>query len=150
MNRREFLGAAALALPAFALSEAAAATTDAIAPSAAGATDKLAAIVAAAEHCLKTGIDCQRHCWEMLGKGNLDLKECGDTTQNMLAACEAMVKVGSYRSASEANLKLLTSACAGFCRACEEQCRKHASKHKICADCMQSCVNCAKACEAYA
>ncbi|MFI5362868.1 MAG: Csp1 family four helix bundle copper storage protein [Elusimicrobiota bacterium] len=149
MNRREFLGAAALALPAFALSEASAATTDEAAPAAAG-SGKLDAAVAAAEHCLQTGRECERHCWEMVGKGRVEMKDCGDSTRNMLAACEALVKVGVYRSASDENLKRLAAACAGFCRACEEQCRKHAAQHKICADCMQSCIDCAKACEALA
>jgi len=149
MNRRAFLEAAALAVPAFALSDAAAAT-DASAPSAAKQSDKLAAVVAAAEDCLKTGRACERHCWDLLAKGDVEMKECGDATRNMLAACEAMVKVGSNRTASEANLKLLAAACAAFCRACEEQCRKFSKKHKVCADCMESCIDCAQACEAYA
>jgi hypothetical protein len=68
----------------------------------------------------------------------------------MLAACEAMVKVGTFRSASDRDLKLMAKACGSFCRSCEAQCKKHADKHKICADCMDSCTACAKACEAYA
>ncbi len=147
MNRREFLGAAALALPAFAFAQPSASAAES-APAAAGA-DALAAVVAAAEHCLQTGRTCERHCWDMLGKGNTELKECGDTVRNMLAVCEAMAKAGGLRSASDANLKRLAAACAGFCRACEEQCRKHAAHHAICKDCLESCVACAKACEAY-
>jgi Cys-rich four helix bundle protein (predicted Tat secretion target) len=156
MNRREFIAAAALALPALAAAQASAADAPggAAAPgsAAAGAAapDGLDAVVAAAESCLKTARVCQRHCLEMLGRGNTSLKDCGDSVNNVLAACEAMVKIGALRSAPDEDLKAMAKACGRFCRSCEAQCRKHASEHKICADCMDSCAACAKACEAYA
>jgi Cys-rich four helix bundle protein (predicted Tat secretion target) len=145
MNRRDFIAAAALALPAFAATNAFAADDDM--PAKNGTLDE---VVAAAEHCLKTARACRHHCLEMLGRGDTSLKECNDTVNNMLVACEAMVEIGGYRSASDADLKLMAKACGSFCRSCEAQCSKHAAKHKVCADCLADCIACAKACEAYA
>lgn len=149
MNRREFISAAVLALPAFAAAEAAA--ESAAAPAAAPASGSaLDAIVAAAEHCLTKARACQRHCLQMLGRGDTTLKDCDDTVHNMLAACQAMATIGALRSASDEDVKAMAKACARFCRSCEATCKKHADKHKVCADCMESCAACAKACEAYA
>jgi Cys-rich four helix bundle protein (predicted Tat secretion target) len=141
MKRREFIASAVLAAPALALTRLAAA-----AQTSGGNID---AVVSAAQHCLGTGMTCLRHCQEKLGSGDTTLKDCEDSVENMMAACEAMVKIGGYRSASDKDMKAMARACAAFCRACEETCRSH-SEHKVCADCLDSCVACAKACEAYA
>jgi Cys-rich four helix bundle protein (predicted Tat secretion target) len=142
MKRRDFIASAMLAAPALALTQLAAAAD---APG-----GDLDAVVAASEHCLKTGMACLRHCQKMLGGGDTTMKDCEATVENMMASCEAMVKIGGYRSASEKDLKAMARACAAFCRSCEAECRKHAKKHQVCADCLDSCTACAKACEAYA
>ena len=142
MKRREFIASAALAVPALTLTRLAAAAETA----SGGSIDE---VVKAAQHCLGTGIACLRHCQEMLAKGETSMADCEATTENMLAACEAMVKIGGYRSAAEKDMKAMARACAAFCRACVETCAKH-KQHAPCAACLESCAACAKACEAYA
>jgi Cys-rich four helix bundle protein (predicted Tat secretion target) len=118
--------------------------------SAKGRGGSLDDIFKTASDCVKAGTVCLRHCQEALSKGDLSLKDCQASVQNMLAACEAMASVAGQASAPEASLRAMAAACARFCRDCEAQCQKHAKHHKVCADCMKSCAACAKACEAYA
>jgi hypothetical protein len=62
--------------------------------------------------------------------------------------CEATGALASRRTGSnEAILKTLIETCALACRACRDECGKHAGRHEHCEVCAEACRLCSKACE---
>ncbi|MCB0393999.1 MAG: Csp1 family four helix bundle copper storage protein [Bdellovibrionales bacterium] len=116
----------------------------------AASTSKLQRVKESTLKCIQTGNDCLAHCTAMLGKGDVSMKDCNERVQNMLAQCEAMQKVASLGTATEANLKALAKACAISCKDCADACTKHAKHHEVCKSCLEACKDCASACEAIA
>ena len=140
-GRREFLaGSALLTLAA----------TPGIAGAAAGQGEhqhhggQHAELIQEALHCIGTGNACGAHCIMDLRTGNTELLECLVRVQELVAACEALVKFASYDSD---HLKTYARATIEVCDTCEAECRPFADKHQECADCADACVSCREACE---
>jgi Cys-rich four helix bundle protein (predicted Tat secretion target) len=102
------------------------------------------ALAAAAGDCVAKGEACLTHCHELLATGDKSLGECAKRDSEMLAVCRAMQSVAYQDGAS---LPKLARVCLEVCKACEEECRKHAEKHAICRECGDACKRTAQECE---
>lgn len=104
---------------------------------------KFAALMAAAGHCVQAGEDCVAHCVASLSAGDLEMKDCIRTSQDVVSACVALQALASRNSP---RLAEFAAACGKICRDCEAECRKQ-EKHAVCAACRDACADCAKECE---
>lgn len=145
MNRREVLVGAGV-ISTILMSKISVAAEKGTAPT----REELKKITDASFDCLKTGEACETMCIELLAKGDTSMKNCHATLQNMLAACTAMTKVGSYDTAKPETIRRLAAVCSDLCKECSESCKVHAEHHAICKSCMDSCNRCANACDAIA
>ncbi|MEQ1666432.1 MAG: Csp1 family four helix bundle copper storage protein [Bdellovibrionales bacterium] len=105
---------------------------------------------AALAHCLQTGNLCVAHCMNELALGNKEMGDCNKTVHDMLATCEAMLKLTSYKSDLA---KSLAKICAQSCDTCAEACKKHQAHwshgmHLVCKECYDACLECSKLCKA--
>jgi Cys-rich four helix bundle protein (predicted Tat secretion target) len=100
--------------------------------------------------CKKVGEICLALCNDVLAGGSTSMADCQSSVLNMLAVVEAMSKTATYNSVDSKLIKSLARTCAEFCRSCEKECKTHSEMHAECKNCMDACIRCAKACDAYA
>ncbi len=105
---------------------------------------KYAALVNASADCLHIGQVCLAHCFVVLGEGEKDMAACGASVSQMLAACDALMKLAASNSKYVPKMAALVLT---MCEDCEKECRKHENKHQECRDCADACVACAKECK---
>lgn len=102
--------------------------------------------------CLRTGESCVAHCGLELGRGNTSMAHCNQRVHDMLATCQAMLRLASYNS----DLAVaLATVCAEACRRCRAACNEHKDHfahgmHLECKACMEACIECEAACLALA
>ena len=101
-------------------------------------------LVDTALDCMKTGQACLDHCIDLFKQGDTSVADCADKVTEMLAMCNALSQMASYKSK---HLAKLAKVCAAVCKDCKKACEEHAKKHKACKDCAASCDDCIKACE---
>lgn len=111
---------------------------------------KLDKIIDSSSECLKDGQACLVHCQRLLASGDTSMAECQAAVLNMLASCEAMMKVASYDNMSKSLIQDLAATCARICENCAKACELHSKHHKECKACYESCLKCIKACKAIA
>jgi uncharacterized protein DUF326 len=76
------------------------------------------------------------------------LIQCIRSNIDCADVCGAAGAMASRRTGSnEAVLVAVLQACAVACRACGEECAKHASHHEHCNVCADACRRCADACD---
>ena len=92
-------------------------------------------------HCKLAAQVCLSHCITEMGKGDKTLAACANSTREVLAACEAFIQIASQDSTFTKKTAVL---CEEICKACAAECKKHSTHHKVCKDCMDSCLSCAK------
>ena len=109
----------------------------------AGAGTKYGALVAATSKCVDTAEACLAHCIAQLTAGDLEMKDCAQTTQDVISACTALRQLAVRNAPRTAELAVV---CGRICRDCEAECKKH-EKHEVCRNCRDSCADCAKECE---
>ena len=101
------------------------------------------AAIEACEECIHAAQECAaadiRHGEAMADCALL----CLDTSDICAATLNAMAR-GSKHHADFARV------CAHLCRACAEECGKHADHHDHCRRCKEACEACAAACEQHA
>lgn len=122
----------------------------ALAAAAKKSTDKKNNLEAALAHCLQAGNACVAHCMTEFAQGNKDMADCNKAVHDMLATCEAMLKLTSYKSELA---KSMAKICAEACDKCAEACKKHSDHwthgmHLVCKECYEACLECAKLCKA--
>lgn len=110
----------------------------------AATVNPFAKAIDAAADCAKKGDICISHCQSLLAKGDTSVAGCLKTALEMVAACDAFVKLASMQSKGT---KKMAALCAELCRECEKACKEHEAHHQICKECMESCVACAKECD---
>jgi Cys-rich four helix bundle protein (predicted Tat secretion target) len=103
-----------------------------------------AALAGAAGDCTRVGQVCITHCLMLLGQGDKSLAACASSVSQLLATCDALMKLAA--SNSKYVLKMAALALT-VCEDCEKECRKHETKHKECKDCGDACASCAKECK---
>ena len=105
---------------------------------------KYAALATSSADCLRVGQTCLAHCHVLLGQGDKEMGACAASVTQMLAACDALMKLSAADSRFTPKMAAVALA---ICEDCEKECRKHEKKHKECKDCAEACVACARECK---
>jgi Cys-rich four helix bundle protein (predicted Tat secretion target) len=105
---------------------------------------KYAALVNSSSDCGHIGQTCLAHCFVVLGEGEKELAACAASVNQLLAACDALMKLAASNSKYVPKMAALTET---VCLDCEKECRKHEKKHQECKDCADACAACAKECK---
>ena len=115
-------------------------------PAVAGAIDPaLVATIEALFDCAQTCTTCADAC--LAEDDVVDLRECIRICLDCADVCTGMGRIVSRRAGSDAPaLKLLLESCAEICRACAEECDRHAAHHVHCRLCAEVCRRCEQAC----
>lgn len=107
--------------------------------------DLIAACVAACFECAQACTTCADAC--LNEKSVADLTDCIRSDQDCADMCEATGRLLSRHTGENANLALaFLDTCAAACRACAEECEKHAKMHDHCRVCAEACRRCEQAC----
>jgi hypothetical protein len=76
-----------------------------------------------------------------------ELVRCIRLCQNCTDICIATVSVISRPTDSDTNVtRPLLQACVAICKACGDECERHAPKHEHCRVCAEACRRCEHAC----
>ena|SRR6185369_612294 len=101
-------------------------------------------LAGAAAGCTSAGQACLAHCVALLGQGDKDMAACAAKVSQMLATCEAMMKLAASDSKYVPKMAALTLAA---CKECGAECSMHAAKHQACKDCADACAVCGAECK---
>jgi hypothetical protein len=96
--------------------------------------------------CAQTCTSCADAC---LAEPMVDqLRQCIRLDLDCVDVCAATGNVASRRTGSnEEVVRVILQACAAACRACGEECRRHAEQHEHCRICADECRRCEQACQ---
>jgi hypothetical protein len=76
-----------------------------------------------------------------------ELTTCIRTCADCADVCETAGRVLSRHTGYDANLtRAVLEACAAACKACGDECARHASMHEHCRICAEACRRCEQAC----
>jgi uncharacterized membrane protein len=116
-------------------------------PRPAGAGGELVRCIEACYDCLATCTACADAC---LGEPDVqELVRCIRTNLDCADVCDVTGRVLSRQTQPEATiLRALLEACAAACRACGEECERHAGHHEHCRVCAEACRRCEQSCDA--
>ena len=104
------------------------------------------ALVTSATECMLVCTTCADACLEEDDPSSL--RECIRLNQDCADVCQATARlIARPGEQAPALLQAQLDACAAACRACADDCEKHASKHEHCGICAESCRECAQACD---
>ncbi|MFY1687041.1 four-helix bundle copper-binding protein [Plantactinospora sp. WMMB782] len=108
---------------------------------------KLAAAIDALNDCAQACTACADACLseDMVA----ELTKCIRTDLDCADICTSTARVLSRHTGYDANIsRTLLEACATACRACGDECARHADKHEHCRICADACYACERACRA--
>lgn len=108
-------------------------------------TDVLSACIDACFACTQACTACADAC---LAEERLEnLRRCIRLDLDCADVCDATARVLSRQSELESDHPLdLVRACASACRACADECGRHADMMEHCRLCAEACRACEKAC----
>ena len=107
--------------------------------------EKLLACIEACGECAQACTACADACLseDMVA----ELTTCIRTDADCADVCAATGRVLSRHTGYDANLtRAVLEACATACRACGDECERHASMHEHCRVCAEACRRCEQAC----
>lgn len=105
----------------------------------------LAACVDACYECAQTCTACADDC--LSEPSVAELVKCIRLNQDCADVCVAAGRVANRQTEYDANVtRSIVEACVAACRACGEECERHASMHRHCAICAEACRRCEQAC----
>jgi hypothetical protein len=106
------------------------------------------ALVRCIEECLDCAASCTSCADACLGEQEVqEFVRCIRLNLDCADACEATGRIVTRETATDADvLRAAIEACAVACRACGEECKRHAGHHEHCRVCSQSCASCEQAC----
>jgi hypothetical protein len=102
--------------------------------------------------CIDECFDCSATCTSCadacLGEKNVqDLVRCIRFNLDCADACDAAGRILTRQTAANVDiLRATIEACATACRACGEECERHAAHHDHCRICAEACRRCEQAC----
>jgi uncharacterized membrane protein len=110
------------------------------------AGDEAAALVSAATECALVCTTCADACLEEADPTRL--RTCIRTNLDCADICQTTARLVARPGKQHAGLlRAQLEACATACRACADECEKHADAHEHCAVCAAACRACAEACD---
>ena len=97
--------------------------------------------------CAATCTSCADAC---LGEEDVaDLVRCIRLCLDCADTCDTTGRILTRQTAPDIGvLRAVTQACLTACRACREECERHAQHHEHCRVCAEECARCEEACEA--
>lgn len=100
------------------------------------------------EECFTCAATCTSCADACLGEeGVQELVRCIRLNLDCADVCEAAGRVLTRQTAFEPQLaRQLLETCAQACRACAEECERHAGHHEHCRVCAEACRRCEQAC----
>jgi Cys-rich four helix bundle protein (predicted Tat secretion target) len=101
-------------------------------------------LINATSDCIQKGQACLNHCFTLLGQGEKEMAACAASVNQMLAMCAALQQLAS---ANSKYLAAQAKVVMEVCKDCQEECKKHASKHEECKLCGEACAVCYKECQ---
>ncbi|MEV6907263.1 four-helix bundle copper-binding protein [Amycolatopsis sp. NPDC051071] len=107
--------------------------------------DKLARCIDECFTCAQTCTACADACLseDMVA----ELTKCVRTDLDCADLCATTGNVLSRHTGYDANLtKVLLEACELACKACGDECARHAEQHEHCRICAETCRRCEQAC----
>jgi hypothetical protein len=106
---------------------------------------KLAAAIETLTACAQACTACADAC---LGEDNVaHLTKCIRTNLDCADICTATARVLSRHTGYDANISRgMLEACATACKACGDECGRHAEMHEHCRICAEACRACEDAC----
>ena len=110
-------------------------------------TTLLAAAIEEALNCFQTCTACADACLseDMVA----DLAKCIRTNLDCASVCATTVQVLSRHTGYDANItRAQLAACIAACKACGDECERHAEMHDHCKVCAEACRACEQACQA--
>ena len=76
-----------------------------------------------------------------------ELVRCVRLNLDCADACEAAGRIAARQTAPDLGVvRKAVDTCAAACRACAEECERHADHHEHCRVCAESCRRCERAC----
>lgn len=102
--------------------------------------------------CIEACFDCTAICTSCadacLGEETAgELVRCIRLNLDCADVCESTGRVLTRQTAFEPTIgRIVLEACALACRACAEECDRHAEHHEHCRVCAESCRRCEQAC----
>lgn len=110
------------------------------------AGDEAFALVSAAAECTAVCTTCADACLEEDDPAGL--RQCIRHNLDCADICAATLRLISRPGTQDASvLRSQLDACATACRACAQECERHADHMEHCRVCAESCRDCAEACE---
>ncbi|MGY1633576.1 four-helix bundle copper-binding protein [Geodermatophilus sp. SYSU D01186] len=107
--------------------------------------ERLRACIEACVECAQACTACADAC---LGEEMVaELRTCIRTDLDCADVCDTTGRVLSRHTGYDANLtRAVLEACAVACRACGDECARHAEMHEHCRVCAEVCRRCEQAC----
>jgi uncharacterized membrane protein len=102
--------------------------------------------------CIEACIDCAVVCTSCadadLGESDVpEMVRCIRRCLDCADICDATGRIVTRQTESEvAVVRAAVEACATICRACREECERHAEHHEHCRICAEVCRRCEQAC----
>lgn len=110
------------------------------------AGDAAYALVTAATECALVCTTCADAC--LAEDDPTALRRCIRTDLDCAEICQATARLIARPGEQHAGLlRAQLEACATACRACADECDRHAGAHEHCAVCAAACRACAEACD---
>jgi len=106
-------------------------------------------LVRCVEECFECAAACTSCADACLAEDDLqELVACIRLNLDCADVCEATGCVALRQTAGEVSvLRALVESCVIACRACAEECEKHAEHHEHCRVCAAACRGCLQACQ---
>ncbi|OLB80734.1 MAG: four-helix bundle copper-binding protein [Actinobacteria bacterium 13_2_20CM_2_71_6] len=110
--------------------------------------DALVLCVQECLNCTQASTACADACLADLGR--VDLARCTSAALDCADLTGVTVRMVTRQTGYDAELlRAVLQACIEACRACYDECRKHALEHEHCRVCGEACQRCAKACREF-
>jgi hypothetical protein len=103
--------------------------------------------------CIEACVECAQACTAcadacLSEESIAELRKCIRTNADCADVCDATGRVLSRHTGYDANLtRTVLEACAAACRACGDECARHAEMHEHCRICAEACRRCEQACQ---
>jgi hypothetical protein len=101
------------------------------------------------QECVACALACTSCADACLAEDQLEaLVRCIRLNLDCADVCDATGRVLTRQTSSEPRLaQSMLDACIQACRACAEECERHAPRHEHCRACAEACRRCEQACE---
>jgi hypothetical protein len=107
------------------------------------------ALLRCIDECFDCAVTCTSCADACLGENDVqELVRCVRLNLDCADACDATGRILTRQTAPDLDLlRAMIEACGAACRACREQCERHAAHHEHCRLCAEACRRCDKACD---